>query len=220
MKIKIAITDDEQLFRKGLRTLLAKEKKFEILFDATNGEELIDTIDPKNLPDIVLLDIEMPILNGVETTKIIRKKYPSIKIIVLTSQGSQVFISYMINLGASSYLLKNTNLKTVADAIHEVFSKGFYKNNISSKTTDKNSSPSKQKNLTCEMGEILLSGREQQILALIGAQFTTEEIANKLCLSPRTVDGHRNRLLLKTSSKNIAGLIIYGIKKRLITVEY
>ena len=218
MKIKIAITDDEQLFRKGIRVLLEREKKFEILLEATNGQELIDTIDPKNLPDIVLLDIQMPILNGVETTKILRKKYPSIKIITLTSETGSEFISNMIHLGVSSYLLKNTNLKNVLDTIDEVFAKDFHQNKTRLEKMNKSTLPSKQKNDTSTLDKSLLSGREQEILALIGAQFTTEEIANKLYISPRTVDGHRNRLLLKTASKNMAGLIIYGIQKQLITV--
>lgn len=215
-KIKIILADDEQLFRKGILFLLERESNFEILFEAENGQELIDKIDSENLPDVILMDLKMPVLNGVETTKIIHKKYPDIKIIALTSYDGKSFITNMIDVGASSYLLKNTNPKTVVHTINEVFSKGFYYDDKVMKTIHENLLSSSGKKVKSDLDKKLLSKREREVLELICAQCTTSEIAEKLFISPRTVDGHRNNLLLKTGSKNVAGLVIYGIQKKLI----
>jgi DNA-binding NarL/FixJ family response regulator len=214
--IKIAITDDEQLFRKGISFLLQRESNFEILFEAENGQELIDNLDADNLPDIILMDLKMPVLNGVETTKVIHKKFPSIKIIALTSYDGKSFITNMIDVGASSYLLKNTNPKIVVHTINEVFDKGFYYDEKVLKTIHENLLSSSGKKIKSDLDKKLLSTREREVLELICAQLTTGEIAEKLFISPRTVDGHRNNLLLKTGSKNVAGLVIYGIQKKLI----
>jgi len=214
--IKIALTDDEQLFRKGISFLLQREENFEILFEAENGQELIDNLDTKNLPDIILMDLKMPVLNGVETTKVIHKKFPSIKIIALTSYDGKSFITNMIDVGASSYLLKNTNPKVVVHTINEVFDKGFYYDDKVMKTIHENLLSSSGKKIKSDLDKKLLSNREREVLELICAQLTTGEIAKKLYISPRTVDGHRNNLLLKTGSKNVAGLVIYGIQKKLI----
>lgn len=214
--IKIVITDDEQLFRKGISFLLQRESNFEILFEAENGQELIDNLDVNNLPDIILMDLKMPVLNGVETTKVIHKKYPSIKIIALTSYDGKSFITNMIDVGASSYLLKNTNPKVVVHTINEVFDKGFYYDEKVLKTIHENLLSSSGKKIKSDLDKKLLSTREREVLELICEQLTTGEIAQKLFISPRTVDGHRNNLLLKTGSKNVAGLVIYGIQKKLI----
>ena len=217
--IKIALTDDEQLFRKGISFLLQREDNFKILFEAENGQELIDRLDAGDLPDIVLMDLKMPILNGVETTKVIHKKFPSIKIIALTSYDGKSFITNMIDVGASSYLLKNTNPKVVVHTINEVFNKGFYYDEKVMKTIHENLLSSSGKKIKSDLDKKLLSNREREVLELICGQFTTSEIAEKLFISPRTVDGHRNNLLLKTGSKNVAGLVIYGIQKKLIELS-
>jgi DNA-binding NarL/FixJ family response regulator len=217
--IKIALTDDEQLFRKGISFLLQREDNFKILFEAENGQELIDRLDSKNLPDIVLMDLKMPVLNGVETTKVIHKKFPSIKIIALTSYDGKSFITKMIDVGESSYLLKNTNPKVVVHTINEVFNKGFYYDEKVMKTIHENLLSSSGKKIKSDLDKKLLSNREREVLELICGQFTTSEIAEKLFISPRTVDGHRNNLLLKTGSKNVAGLVIYGIQKKLIELS-
>jgi DNA-binding NarL/FixJ family response regulator len=215
-KIKIILADDEQLFRKGISFLLQRENNFEILYEAENGQELIDNLDTENLPDIILMDLKMPVLNGVETTKVIHKKHPSIKIIALTSYDGKSFITNMIDVGASSYLLKNTSPKVVIHTINQVFEKGFYYDDKVLKTIHENLLSSSGKKIKSDLDKKLLSNREREVLELICAQLTTSEIAEKLFISPRTVDGHRNNLLLKTGSKNVAGLVIYGIQKKLI----
>ena len=219
-KIKIAIADDEKLFRKGITFLLEREEDFEICFEAEDGQQLIDLLNSAEVvPDIILMDLKMPVLNGVEATKVIHKKYPDIKIIALTSYGGKSFIINMIDVGASSYLLKNTSPKEVVYTIKEVFEKGFYYDETVMKMIHENLISSNGKRIRSDLDKKLLSNRELEVLELICAEHTTNEIAEKLFISPRTVDGHRNNLLLKTGSKNVAGLVIYGIQKKLVELS-
>ena len=218
-KINIAIADDEQLFRSGIRFLLERKANLNVVFEAENGQELIDFVtNTEEFPDVILMDLKMPEVNGVEATKIIHKTHPDIKIIALTSYDGKSFITNMIDVGASSYLLKNTSPKTVIHTINEVFEKGFYYDEKVLKIIHENIISSSGKRIKSDLDKNLLSKREIGVLELICDQFTTTEIAEKLFISPRTVEGHRNNLLLKTQSKNVAGLVIYGIQKKLIEI--
>ncbi len=218
-KINIAIADDEELFRKGIRFLLEKESNFNISYEAENGKNLINFItNTKKVPDVILMDLKMPEINGVEATKVIHKKNPDIKIIALTSYGGKSFITNMIDVGASSYLLKNTSPKMMIFTINKVFEKGFYYDEKVLKIIHENIISSSGKRIKSDLDKKLLSKREIDVLELICEQKTTSEIAEKLFISPRTVEGHRNNLLLKTQSKNVAGLVIYGIQKKIIEV--
>lgn len=217
--IKIALVDDEVLFRKGISFLLEREENIEILFEASNGDELIsnlNAIDTK--PDIVIMDLKMPVLNGVEATKIIRKLFPEIKIIALTSYETKSFITNMIQVGAVAYLIKNTTPKDLVNTINEVAKKGFFYNENILKTIQDSIPSSKNSKINLESG--FLSPREIEILQLICNQKTTAEIAEELFLSPRTVEGHRNNLLLKTESRNIAGLVVYAIQNEIAVLTF
>jgi len=212
--IKIALVDDEVLFRKGISFLLQREENIEIVFEASNGEELISILDKNEVkPDIIVMDLKMPFLNGVEATKIIRKAFPEIKIIALTSYDSKSFIANMIQVGAVAYLIKNTTPKDLIRTINEVAQKGFYYNENVLKTIQETIVSSK--NTKGNLETSFLSPREIEILQLICQQKTTSEIAEHLFLSPRTVEGHRNNLLLKTESRNIAGLVVYAIQNEI-----
>ena len=218
-KINIIIADDEELFRKGIRFLLERENNFNITYEAENGKELIDFLSyTEHTPDIILMDLKMPEINGVEATKKIHKTHPNIKIIALTSFDGKSFITNMIDVGASSYLLKNTSPKMVIHTINEVYNKGFYYDEKVLKIIHENINSSSGKRIKIDLDKKLLSKREIDVLELICDQCTTAEIADKLFISPRTVEGHRNNLLLKTHSKNVAGLVIYGIQKKLIEI--
>lgn len=218
-KINIVIADDEQLFRSGIRFILEREPNFNISFETENGKKLLDFLrTTKEFPDIILMDLNMPEMNGVEATKIIHKTHPNIKIVVLTSYNSKSFITNMIDVGASSYLVKNTSPKMVVHTINEVHKKGFYYNEKVLSIINENIISSSGKRIKNDLEQKLLSKREIDVLELICAQKTTAEIADKLFISPRTVEGHRNNLLLKTKSKNVAGLVIYGIQKKLIEI--
>lgn len=212
--IKIALVDDEVLFRKGIAFLLQREANIEIVFESSNGEELISKLEENdNTPDIIIMDLKMPVLNGVEATKIIRKSFPQIKIIALTSYDSKSFIANMIQVGAVAYLIKNTTPKDLIKTINEVYTKGFYYNESVLKTIQETIVSSKNSKGSLETS--FLSPREIEILQLICQQKTTTEIAEHLFLSPRTVEGHRNNLLLKTESRNIAGLVVYAIQNEI-----
>ncbi|TDO94014.1 response regulator transcription factor [Flavobacterium sp. 245] len=212
--IKIALVDDEVLFRKGIAFLLQREDNIEIIFEASNGEELLDSLEKCEIkPDIIIMDLKMPLLNGVEATKIIRKSNPDIKIIALTSYDSKSFIANMIQIGAVAYLLKNTTPKDLILTINEVAKKGFYYSENVLKTIQETIVSSKNSKVNLETS--FLSPREIEILQLICQQKTTTEIAEHLFLSPRTVEGHRNNLLLKTESRNIAGLVVYAIQNEI-----
>jgi len=218
-KINIVIADDEQLFRSGIRFILEREPNFNISFEAENGKNLLDFLrTTKEFPDIILMDLNMPEMNGVEATKIIHKTHPNIKVVVLTSYNSKSFITNMIDVGASSYLVKNTSPKMVVHTINEVHKKGFYYDEKVLSIINENIISSSGKHIKNDLEQNLLSKREIDVLELICAQKTTVEIADKLFISPRTVEGHRNNLLLKTKSKNVAGLVIYGIQKKLIEI--
>lgn len=216
--IKIALVDDEVLFRKGISFLLEREENIEILFEASNGDELISNLNTYEIkPDIVIMDLKMPILNGVEATKIIRKLFPEIKIIALTSYATKSFITNIIQVGAVAYLIKNTTPKDLVNTINEVAKKGFFYNENILKTIQDSIPSSKNSKINLESG--FLSPREIEILQLICNQKTTAEIAEKLFLSPRTVEGHRNNLLLKTESRNIAGLVVYAIQNEIAVLN-
>jgi DNA-binding NarL/FixJ family response regulator len=217
-KIKIALADDEVLFRKAISFLLQRESNIEVVFEASNGVELVSELEiTTNFPDIIIIDLKMPLLNGVEATKTIRKNFPDIKIIALSSYSSDSFISNMIEFGAVSYLIKNATPKEMLYAINQVHENGFYYDQNVLNVL-KNDSQSVNTNFNV-LDENLLSSREKQILELICKQFNTSEIAELLFLSPRTVDGHRNNLLVKTKSKNVAGLVVFAIQNNVIMID-
>lgn len=220
--INIVLADDEELFRKGIAFLLKREKNINVLYEASNGSDLVNFLSSaqtRELPDIILMDLKMPFLNGVEATKIIHTTYPNIKIIALTSYNTNSFIANMIQVGASSYLVKNATPNEMLLTINEVFAKGFYYNENVLQVIQKGILPTNNKDKK-STGEDHLTTREREVLQLICQQFNTNEIGDSLCISPRTVEGHRNNLLLKTESKNIAGLVVYAIQNKIIDIDY
>lgn len=216
--IKLILVDDEVLFRKGIAFLLEREKNIKIIFEASNGSELIDFLNKSDEhPDIVITDLKMPTLNGVETTKIMHNDFPHIKIIALTSYNTKSFVANMINVGAVSYLMKNTTPQELLTTINEVASKGFYYNDYVMKIIHDNISVGKKTKSNFDTN--YLTARETKILQLICEQKNTVEIADQLFISPRTVEGHRNNLLLKTESRNIAGLVVYAIQNEIVVID-
>ena len=216
--IKIILVDDEILFRKGISFLLEKEKNIKVIFEASDGSELISFLKESSIhPDIIIMDLKMPILNGVEATKLIRNEFPKIKIIALTSYNSKSFVANMISVGAVSYLVKNATPQELLLTINEVAAKGFYYDEFVMKNIQDNTCVSK--NIKSHLDNDFLTSRELEILKLICEQKNTVEIAEKLFISPRTVEGHRNNLLLKTESKNIAGLVVYAIQNEITLIQ-
>jgi DNA-binding NarL/FixJ family response regulator len=217
--IKIIVVDDEILFRKGISFLLGRETNIEIIYEASNGDELISFLqnNKSNHPDIIIMDLKMPIINGVEATKIIRKEFPALKIIALTSYDCKSFVANMIAVGAVSYLIKNTTPQVLLTTIKEVASKGFYYTDYVMKIIQADLLTNKKTKSNFDSN--FLSPREIEVLKLICTQKSTVEIAEQLFISPRTVEGHRNNLLLKTDSRNIAGLVVYAVQNDFIMLN-
>ncbi|WP_298391894.1 response regulator transcription factor [Flavobacterium sp.] len=217
--IKIVLADDEELFRKGIYFLLQREKNIEVTYEASNGAELIAYLkDCSEIPDIILMDLKMPGINGVEATKIIHKEFPEIKIIALTSYNTKSFIANMIHVGAVSYLVKNATPAEMIETINEVAIKGFYYNSIVMQVIEDDIISDNKVNKT-SFDEDFLTNREREVLTMICQQMSTAEIAEKLFISARTVEGHRTNLLIKTESKNIAGLVVYAIQNKLLIAD-
>ena len=217
--IKILLADDELLFRKGIAFLLEREKNIEIIFEAADGAEIIRYLaENENHPDIILMDLKMPNLNGVEATKLIQKQFPDIKIIALTSYDSKSFISNMIQVGASSYLVKNATPAEMIFTINEVSEKGFYYNQTVFKVIHDNIGFESTK-IKSDFDRDFFTSREQEVLQLVCEQLSAPEIADKLFISPRTVEGHRNTLMIKTGSKNIAGLVVYALQNGIVEMH-
>ncbi len=213
------LADDEVLFRKGISFLLQKEKNIEIIYEVSNGNELLSFLKESTIhPDIIIMDLKMPLLNGVEATRIIQNDFPKIKVIALTSYDSKSFIANMISIGAASYLVKNTTPAEMIFTINEVFHKGFHYNENVLQVIQEGIMPASTK-FKSSFEEDYLTNREKEVMQLICKQMSTQEIADKLFLSPRTVEGHRNNLLLKTESKNVAGLVVYAIQNKIIILD-
>lgn len=214
-KIKLLLADDEELFRKGISFLVQRQDNIQILYEANNGSEVLEYLKSSAIhPDIILMDLKMPLLNGVEATKLINKDFPSIKIIALTSYNTKSFIANMIEIGAASYIVKNSSPEEMITTINQVIEKGFYYNEEVLNVIQENLIANNRKNIFFE--DIILTKREREILELICYQNSTQQIADKLFISPRTVEGHRNNLLLKTDSQNSAGLVVFAIQNKIV----
>lgn len=216
--IKIILADDELLFRSGISFILQREQDIEVVFEAANGQEVIDYVRANpTAADIIIMDLKMPELNGVEASRIIYDEFPNLKIIALTSYDTKLFVANMINIGAASYLVKNTTPQDLLVTIREVASKGFYYSDSVLETIKENMKLLKESKFDFESDE--LTNREREIIRLICMQYSTKEIADMLFINYRTVEGHRNNLLLKTQSKNMAGLVLYSLRKEILTLK-
>lgn len=218
--IQIALVDDQVLFREGIASLIRLEQDFDLVMEADNGKEFLTSLKERNeLPDIVLTDMEMPEMDGMQLNEEIRKHFPSIKVIVLSVHAKERLMARMIQAGASGYLLKNCNKEELTKAIRNVYNQGFY---ITPDVLKAIQSPlAKTKTITNTQSiPVDLSAREMEVLKLICEENSNTEIAEKLFLSVRTVDGHRNNLLAKTGCHNTAGLVIFAVKHHIYEVLY
>lgn len=211
-KKTIAVVDDEFLFRRGLISLLDEYKHVEVLFEAENGKELLEKLKVRK-PDVILLDVDMPIMDGIETTEKIRERYPDIKIIILASGRSTDLMYTLIEKGASAFLTKNTETKVITKAISEVAEKGFYFDFDISKALAAGLVQKGKKKMPASFTK--LSDREMEVIRLICQQLTNREIADKLCLSPRTIDTYRENIFEKIGCKNAVGVAMYAVKYKL-----
>jgi DNA-binding NarL/FixJ family response regulator len=215
-KIKIVLVDDEALIRKGVKAILEQEDNFEIVEEFENGSVFVDYIESiKELPDIVLMDVKMPSLNGVEATKNLTARFPDLKIIALSNYNSEVFISNMLEVGAVCYISKSASPDEIVRNINLVYKNGFYYNDSIMDYMIDNTPKNKS-----FFDSAFLTERESEVLQLICKQKSSTEIGEELFISPRTVDGHRNNLLFKTESKNIVGLVVFAIQNNFFSTDF
>jgi len=210
-KISVYIVDDHQLFRQGLKLLLSNLNYIDNVFEAENGQQFIEQLS-KNKVDIALLDIEMPVMNGIEAAKKAVEIHPGIKIIALSMYSDKNYYLSMVEAGASGFLLKNSSFQEVEKAIVDVYNdKGYISIEILNdilKNPPQNNATNQEE----------LTARETEVLKLICKGLTNHEIADQLRVSKRTIDKHRENLLLKTQSKNTANLVVYAIKNSYLTL--
>ncbi len=207
-KLKIYLVDDHALFREGLRFLLSNLDIVEEIYEAENGKEFVSGLKEKSV-DVALLDIEMPEMNGIEATKEALQIYPDLKIIGLSMYSEESYYSSMIDAGATGFLLKNSNFGEVRKAITDVCNgKNYFSAEILQSILTKVVAKTQQPEITD------ITERETEILFYICNGLSNTEIADKLSISKRTVDKHRENLLQKTQSKNTANLVIYAIKNK------
>lgn len=217
-KIKVALCDDHTLFRVGMNNILGQIHDFELILEAANGQELIDRI-PRKMPDVVLLDLQMPVMDGTATADYLREHWPLIKIVVVTMHDEDRMVLHLLEKGVSGYLLKDAEADEVEKAVRKVIDEGVYLNEFVSRAmlrrmtnkvkVEKSANPYYN-------SKILLSEREKEVLTLICEGMSTNEISEKIFLSPRTVEGHRLRILEKTGTKNTAGMVAYAFKNNLV----
>ncbi|HAN76356.1 MAG TPA: DNA-binding response regulator [Bacteroidales bacterium] len=215
-KNNVYIVDDHEIFRDGLKSIINNEEIGLVIGEAKNGQEFLDKLDlEENIPDIVLMDIDMPIMNGVEATRLAIERYPELKVLALTMFGDESYYYKMVDAGAKGFLLKTSGITDLENAIATVsggdvfFSSEILHRIISTfnRRTSNNLSAASAAKLT---------EREHEILKLICNGFTNERIGEELFISPQTVKGHRSKLLEKTGSNNTASLVIYAIKNNII----
>lgn len=211
--IKLVLVDDEQLILEGIKMLLSAQKNISVDFMATGGAEILahlETISKDDFPDIAMIDVQMQPMDGFELVEILKKKYPDLKIIILSSHYKSSVLGYMIKLGVSAFLPKNSDKKTFIEAIEMVNQNGMYftKEDHEMLLSYMNT-PSRKKSLFDN--EETLSNREIDVVKLICQEKTNQEIADILFLSPRTVESHRQRILDKIGAKNTVGIVIYAV---------
>ena len=215
-KINVVITDDHNLFRKGIYSIIEDFEFVNQIYEAANGAELLDLLNKLTpRPDIVLLDIKMPVMDGIEASVKIKEHFPEVKILVLTMEDDEQIILHLITLGVNGYLLKNADPGELEMALSRLVTNEFYFPPDISKLLLLNMQHRK-KNEENPVPE--LSAREREVLELICKENTAQEIADLLSISKRTVEGHRRNLLGKTGTKNMAGLVVFALKNKIINM--
>ncbi|TXK49832.1 response regulator transcription factor [Pontibacter qinzhouensis] len=218
--INVIITDDHKIIRDGIIALLHNDPAITVVGEASNGKELIELLDSVT-PDVVLLDINMPELDGFETTKYLKQHYPNVKVLVLSMLDHESYVNRVIELGASGYILKNSGKEELSAAIRLVSSGHIYiSSTVALDLLKKIGNQNMFSSVTCPDTKDKkykdISKRELEVLTLIGEGYTNAEIAERLFTSKRTIETHRQNLLEKTQTKNTATLIKYALQNNII----
>lgn len=211
-KIRVALVDDHQLFREGLKFVLSDIKNTEVISETSNGAEFLDHLDTLQ-PDLILMDIAMPEMDGIEATKRALARYPDLKIIALSMFGEEAYYTKMMNAGVRGFIIKESGFEELEVAIREVLSGGtYFSQKLLQNIVIKKSSPAVKK-LPEEI--VKISRREQEVLNLICSGYSNSEIAGELGISLRTVEGHRSNMINRIGVKNSIQLVLYAHKNKL-----
>ncbi len=216
--IRVLIVDDHQLMIEGLKVLLEDEESISKVYGA-NSSDMAFVLLEKYEIDVVLMDVNMPKVTGIEVTELIKEKFPNIKVVALTMHDDISIITKMIKAGASGYLLKRTQMNEVLEAIKTVYHNKKYLSNNTQKIIMDNLMSADDLLKDEKDEKPILSARELEVLKLIAQEYTNEEIGEKLFISERTVEAHRRNIFIKTKTKSIVGLMKYAIINGLITVK-
>jgi len=216
--VKIALVDDHILLRDALATVVGTFDDCKVVMLAGNGKEFMEKLKAENLPDIVILDLNMPLLDGYETAKWLRIEYPEIRVLVLTMYDSEIALIQLLQTGVRGFLKKDINPEELRHAIQSVINTGYYS---SYSTTGRLVNLFKNDgNRTASFHRVVLSQNEIMFLKLASTDLTYKEIANTMKMSPRTIDNYRDSLFLKLNAKSRVGLAIYAIKSGIVTLPY
>lgn len=216
--IHIGIAEDHLLTRQGLISLLKEFEGINVLFDVANGRELLDSLK-KSVPDIILLDIEMPVMNGREVFEKIKAKYPKLKIIIISMHFKDSYIIEFVKKGANGFLNKNSSIDKIVDALFAVQEHGYYYDStvamIMAKTISSNSAPPSEDIAS----QTDITSREIEIIRLICLNKSNKQIADSLNISVRTVEGHRLHIMKKTNCKNAVELTNFAIQNNFVSIS-
>jgi DNA-binding NarL/FixJ family response regulator len=214
-KPKVIIVDDHDMFRDGIKSMLILDEVAEVIAEASNGKQFLELLE-NHTPDLVLMDIDMPLMDGIEATRAAVTKNPELKVLVLTMFGEEKYYVEMIEAGAKGFVLKSSNKSELIKAILDVANgQSYFSNELLSKIIAKigTYSPANKKKEA-----LSFSDREIEIIQLMCTGISTNEIADKMCLSNKTVENYRVKLLNKTGCKNSVSLVVYAIKNGIIEI--
>jgi len=210
-KIHIAIVDDHTLFRNGVAALMAEFDELQVIFEAENGQQMQQALSKHKQPDVILMDINMPVMDGYASTKWVKQNYPKVRVLALSMFEDDKAVIQMIKCGAGGYVLKESRPRELLEAIRAIHEKGVYINEMVSgkllrSVADKDDAPD-------------ISKKELEFLRLCCSELTYKEIADQMFVSPRTVDNYREALFLKLNLKSRSGLVLYAIQNGIFTFE-
>ena len=217
MKTKMALADDHVLLRNGLANLL-KDLDYEVLFEADNGKMFMEKLQPANPPDVVLMDINMPQMDGYETTLWLKEHYPDVKVLALSMYDDENAIIRMLKNGARGYILKDSDPSELRAAIQALLTKGFYHSELVTGRLIHAIHAMDQAGNASIKSVLGLNEREIEFLKLACTEMTYKEIAEQMHLSPRTIEGYRDALFEKLDLKSRVGLVVFAIRNGIVTV--
>lgn len=204
-KHKVAIVEDYKLLAQAISGIVNSFENFEVIFTCENGKHLTETLTENNIPDVILMDINMPIMNGIETTKWIKEKFPNVHVLALSVEDDEKTILEMIKSGAGGYLLKDVDKDILENALITILETGIYYTKLVNEAILHSLNKENEK----------LKDSEITFLKLICTELTYKEIAEKMHLSPKTIDGYRDQLFVKLNVKNRIGLVLFAIKNKI-----